>query len=175
MAKNGHFDNHFIAREAAYPVQPQRLAELIRHYVLFFPVYDSYLQIAKGEPVRFLQLIEQANDWLEKQEAEEAEEVEPAGTDSALQLASVAAEQRVRVMPAIRWQVFQRDNWKCVACGRSSQDEIILQVDHILPRSRGGKDTLDNFQTLCNMCNLGKSNRDATNLRQQKQETRGAT
>src|SRR2546428_4168180 len=98
MAKNGHFDNHFISREAPYPVQPQRLLELIRNYVLFFPVYNSYLQIAKGEPVRFHRLIEQANDWLEAHDAEETEETEPTETDEALQLESVAAEQRVRVM-----------------------------------------------------------------------------
>jgi 5-methylcytosine-specific restriction endonuclease McrA len=175
MAENGYFANDFFSRESPYPIHPQRLSELIRNYVLFFPVYDSYLQIVKGEPVRFHRLIEQANEWLETQDSEEAQEAETTETDEALHLASVAAEQRVRVMPAIRWQVFQRDNWKCAACGRNSQDGIILQVDHILPRSKGGKDTLDNFQTLCNVCNLGKSNRDSTDLRQQKRETRVAT
>ncbi|WP_346433177.1 HNH endonuclease [Sphaerotilus microaerophilus] len=68
-------------------------------------------------------------------------------------------------MPALRWQVFQRDRWKCVACGRGSHDDVILHVDHILPRSRGGTDSLDNFQTLCDRCNIGKSNRDDTDLR----------
>ncbi|NTW50400.1 MAG: HNH endonuclease [Chlorobiales bacterium] len=68
-------------------------------------------------------------------------------------------------MPAIRWQVFQRDRWKCVACGRTSHDNVILHIDHIIPRSRGGSDTIDNYQTLCNTCNLGKGNRDDTDLR----------
>jgi 5-methylcytosine-specific restriction endonuclease McrA len=76
-----------------------------------------------------------------------------------------AAEQRVKVMPAIRWQVFQRDGWKCVACGRAPGHDVILHIDHIIPRSRGGTDTLDNYQTLCSLCNLGKSNRDDTDLR----------
>lgn len=76
------------------------------------------------------------------------------------------AEQRVKVMPALRWQVFQRDNWKCCACGRVSAHGVILHVDHIIPRSKGGTDSLDNLQTLCSECNLGKSNRDSTNLRQ---------
>jgi 5-methylcytosine-specific restriction endonuclease McrA len=75
------------------------------------------------------------------------------------------AARRVRVMPALRWQVFQRDRWKCVACGRGSHDDVILHVDHILPRSQGGTDSLDNFQTLCDRCNIGKSNRDDTDLR----------
>jgi 5-methylcytosine-specific restriction endonuclease McrA len=68
-------------------------------------------------------------------------------------------------MPAIRWQVFQRDQWKCVSCGRNSHNGAILHVDHIIPRSRGGSDSLDNYQTLCDVCNIGKSNKDATDLR----------
>lgn len=165
MAKHGLFDNHFGALPAPYPVRPRRLSELIRNYALFFPVYDCYLQIAKGEPDRFCRLIEMANDWLEAAEADGTEVDEVAEATGVAQ-AAAAAEQRVKVMPAIRWQVFQRDHWKCVACGRGSQDQIILQVDHILPRSRGGTDSLENLQTLCHFCNLGKSNRDATDLRQ---------
>ena len=80
-------------------------------------------------------------------------------------MASLAAETKVRVMPAIRWHVFQRDTWRCVSCGRTSHDGVILHVDHIVPRSLGGTDTIDNFQTLCDTCNIGKSNRDATDLR----------
>lgn len=165
------YDNHFLSRETPYPVQAQGLDSLIFNYVLFFPLYDSYIKIAKGEPVRFDQLIEKANDWLEAAEDEEALEqeepgsTEPGRTEHLRLAASEAAEQRIPVMPALRWQVFQRDKWKCVACGRTSHDGIILHVDHILPRSRGGRDTLENFQTLCNLCNLGKSNRDATDLR----------
>jgi len=68
-------------------------------------------------------------------------------------------------MPAMRWQVFQRDDWKCVSCGRSSHDDVILNMDHILPRSKGGPDRIDNLQTLCWECNIGKSNRDDTDLR----------
>ncbi|OQX01521.1 MAG: hypothetical protein BWK80_59790 [Desulfobacteraceae bacterium IS3] len=69
-------------------------------------------------------------------------------------------------MPAIRWQVFQRDKWKCVSCGRSAANDVILHVDHIVPRSKGGKDELDNYQTLCHICNIGKSNKDETNIRE---------
>jgi len=69
------------------------------------------------------------------------------------------------VKTGIRWQVFERDDFKCVACGRSAQYVAILHVDHIVPRSKDGKDEMDNYQTLCHLCNIGKSNKSQTNLR----------
>jgi len=108
--------------------------------------------------------------WLEADDEVNADalpEVEVPDLDAS-RLAAMAAEARIRVMPALRWQVFQRDQWRCVSCGRTSHNGAILQVDHILPRSLGGGDMIDNFQTLCDVCNLGKSNRDATDLRRHK-------
>ena len=59
----------------------------------------------------------------------------------------------------LRFKVFQRDNFKCCACGRSpaTTQGLELQVDHIKPWSKGGETTLENLQTLCRDCNLGKS------------------
>lgn len=65
----------------------------------------------------------------------------------------------------IRWQVFERDDFRCVACGKSAHDGVLLHVDHIIPRSKGGTNTIDNYQTLCNECNLGKSNKSTRDLR----------
>jgi hypothetical protein len=168
MQKHRLFANHFGSETPrSYPILLDALKSTIEHYALFYPVYDSYVQIAKGKPPRFKELIAKANHWLSS--ANESEETAPGSqlifSDQDHRKAREAAEQRVKVMPAIRWQVFQRDQWKCVACGRGAQDDIILQVDHIVPRSKGGKDTLNNFQTLCHVCNSGKSNRDATDLR----------
>jgi len=42
---------------------------------------------------------------------------------------------------------------KCVACGKSGP----LEVDHILPKSRGGSDNIKNLQFLCRTCNARKS------------------
>jgi len=63
------------------------------------------------------------------------------------------------------WAVLARDKWKCLSCGRSSkEDGVLLEVDHIIPRSKGGSDDMSNLQTLCKKCNIGKSNRDSTRL-----------
>ena len=167
MVENRLFDNNFISCNwLRFPVSTDIIDSIIIRYVLFYPVYDSYINISKGLPIRFLELIEKANAWLEKIDAESDHQANNRYTSPEINTqAKQAAEQRIRVMPAIRWQVFKRDNWKCVSCGRGTQDDIILHVDHIVPRSKGGRDVLENYQTLCSICNIGKSNRDDTDLR----------
>jgi len=60
----------------------------------------------------------------------------------------------------MRYDVLKRDNFKCQKCGITAKDGAKLHVDHIIPVSKGGKTTLSNLQTLCDRCNLGKSNKD---------------
>ena len=59
----------------------------------------------------------------------------------------------------LRFYVLQRDNFKCCLCGCSPAKDpsVKLQVDHIIPWAKGGETVLDNLQTLCSKCNLGKS------------------
>jgi len=60
----------------------------------------------------------------------------------------------------LRFRVLQRDRFTCLACGRSpaTLPGLVLHVDHIVPWSRGGETIIENLQTLCEPCNLGKSN-----------------
>jgi hypothetical protein len=60
----------------------------------------------------------------------------------------------------MRFQVLSRDNFRCMSCGLSPAiaPGTILHVDHIKPWSKGGETVLENLQTLCATCNLGKSN-----------------
>jgi hypothetical protein len=60
----------------------------------------------------------------------------------------------------LRFKVLERDSFKCCVCGASPAKElnIVLHVDHIVPWSKGGETAIDNLQTLCSECNLGKSN-----------------
>lgn len=60
----------------------------------------------------------------------------------------------------LRFKVLQRDNFKCCSCGNSpaKNHDIELHIDHIKPWSKGGETILENLQTLCSKCNLGKSN-----------------
>jgi len=60
----------------------------------------------------------------------------------------------------LRFKVMLRDNFTCQQCGASPAKQlgVELHVDHIFPWSKGGDTTLENLQTLCSNCNLGKSN-----------------
>lgn len=60
----------------------------------------------------------------------------------------------------LRFLVMRRDNFKCCIDGKSpaTHPGTILQVDHIKPWSKGGKTVMENLQTLCEQCNIGKSN-----------------
>lgn len=60
--------------------------------------------------------------------------------------------QRPPLPSRLRRQVFERDEYRCRHC----DGYIDLQVDHIVPHSRGGPTTLDNLQTLCQKCNSSK-------------------
>ena len=63
------------------------------------------------------------------------------------------------VSEGLRYKVLKRDHFKCCACGASPAKDpsVELHVDHIIPWSKGGETELENLQTLCSKCNLGKS------------------
>lgn len=67
--------------------------------------------------------------------------------------------ERGEVNDSLRFDVFVRDNYKCVICGASADAGTRLHVDHIIPISKGGKSNINNLQTLCERCNIGKSDK----------------
>ena len=48
----------------------------------------------------------------------------------------------------LRFEVFKRDSFKCQYWGRAPP-EVVLEVDHIVPRAEGGKDNINNYITAC--------------------------
>lgn len=79
-----------------------------------------------------------------------------------------AAAQRQRTLASRRgtrdvgWRlratVLIRDNCLCRMCGASPAKDpaITLHVDHVVPWAKGGRTVLENLQTLCERCNIGK-------------------
>ncbi|MFV0389056.1 MAG: HNH endonuclease [Pyrinomonadaceae bacterium] len=168
MLNDNCWDIVYFSKMLEYPIDNESISNLVRDYVTFYPVYANYVKIASGNPFNFnhqLNLLRKYLIQYEESAIETSDEdVDQTETFSEQHLLAIA-EKKIRVMPAMRWQVFQRDNWKCVACGRNSKNGVILHIDHIIPRSKGGMDKLDNYQTLCETCNIGKGNRDQTDLR----------
>lgn len=62
---------------------------------------------------------------------------------------------------SLRYRVLCRDHFRCVICGATPATEVgvTLHIDHIVPWSKGGKNTEENLRTLCLRCNLGKGAR----------------
>jgi hypothetical protein len=54
-----------------------------------------------------------------------------------------------------RFEVFKRDKFTCQYCGRSGPN-VLLELDHIVPKSEGGSDDILNLVTSCADCNRGK-------------------
>lgn len=81
-----------------------------------------------------------------------------------------------------RYQTFFTKGTKCVCCGiegkyfakektqtdgsyhlnlyaiDKNEQEVLMTKDHIIPKSKGGKDELENYQTMCSICNKAKGN-----------------
>ena len=81
---------------------------------------------------------------------------------------------------SLRYKTFIEKGYRCICCGRTgtyyalekskgsnqkrahfnlySDDEILMTKDHILPKSKGGIDRIENMQTMCSICNHAKGN-----------------
>ncbi len=69
--------------------------------------------------------------------------------------------QRSIMTNDLREAIKKRDNYTCCKCGNSVYKEpnLLLEVDHIIPISKGGKTEASNLQTLCWRCNREKSDK----------------
>jgi 5-methylcytosine-specific restriction endonuclease McrA len=59
-----------------------------------------------------------------------------------------------------RSELFARDGYACVYCGRSAP-EVELTVDHVEPRRLGGDNSSGNLVTACRTCNRDKGGKAA--------------
>ena len=64
--------------------------------------------------------------------------------------------ERQPISPKQRFKILQRDDFKCVYCGASGQDNVKLEIDHIKPVAEGGGNDSINLVTSCRDCNIGK-------------------
>lgn len=65
----------------------------------------------------------------------------------------------------LRLTVLERDHYLCQSCLKKGLYVDGNQVDHIIPRSQGGADTLNNLQTLCKSCHREKTAQEGGGFR----------
>lgn len=67
--------------------------------------------------------------------------------------------KRKSIPKKIRFEVFKRDSFSCQYCGRSAP-AVVLHLDHVQPVVRDGDESVFNYITSCQDCNLGKGSRE---------------
>lgn len=78
--------------------------------------------------------------------------------ESKLSREAQTKEQRALMTTKLRASIKERDHYTCCHCGNSTYKEpnLLLEVDHIIPISKGGLTLEENLQTLCWKCNRSK-------------------
>ena len=81
--------------------------------------------------------------------------------ESKLTASAFAKEQRTLMTKKLREFIKKRDNYTCCSCGNSTHVEpnLLLEIDHIVPISKGGYTVGENLQTLCWKCNRSKGDK----------------
>ncbi len=80
---------------------------------------------------------------------------------SVIRLAHLVRRPRPRVRLSRR-EVFIRDKYTCQYCGKKTKD---LTLDHVVPKSRGGRHTWDNLVSACRSCNHRKGGKSPDEAR----------
>lgn len=77
--------------------------------------------------------------------------------------------KRVSISKKLRFEVFKRDLFVCQYCG-ALPPSVVLEIDHINPVVRGGRNGIDNLITACFSCNRGKGKLELTSIPQSTEE-----
>ena len=123
-----------------------KIVEGTQKYYYFYDdlVYESEVHL---EPEDVKLIIESEQEKREETILRELKRVK----------AKAETEGRVRkaISNEVQVMVWNRDNGKCVQCGRNKN----LEFDHIIPISQGGSNTARNLQLLCEKCNRSKGSK----------------
>lgn len=165
--------NHTLLFSPAYyfPVGHERgLWDSMLSFTALYPLLEAFNALGEGEAPELHQRLAKFKDWFVTDTSEDESENstilqnDDDGNEGSMDLPELDSYTFVRA--GVWWSVLARDEWTCCSCGRTAKETgVTLEVDHIVPRSKGGTDEMGNLQTLCKKCNIGKSNKDATDLR----------
>ena len=104
------------------------------------------------------------NYWLKNKERltkiqveskKEKKKNDPEYRKKLLEKSRISGIKRGRVRLRLRFEILKICNFTCQYCGRKAPD-VMLQIDHIRPISKGGINDPSNFTVACADCNMGK-------------------
>lgn len=121
--------------------------------------YKAYMRKSDyNEAAEYLRKIQERVDERQKVEDEYQEYCKVRGINPNVTRA-FKEHERSKMNASIRYDVLKRDGFRCTLCGATAADGAKLVVDHIVPIAKGGKTEMSNLRTLCDRCNLGKSDK----------------
>ena len=129
---------HTLVLNAGY--EPLAIVSFKRALVLVLNEKATVIERVEGEPVR----------------AQHADYDRPA----VILLTRYVRLPNSRRVPVSRRGVLRRDGHRCAYCGKTA-----ATIDHVLPRSRGGRDAWENLVACCLRCNNAKGDRTPGEMR----------
>jgi len=148
-----------------FPIDKRGLNELIFAFVFLYALEEAFIRIGEGRDPQLGIMLDQFKQWYinTMNNLKHTEEETDKNPSEPLEMPDLNSYSYIKT--GKWWEVLARDKWKCLSCGRTTRENgVLLEVDHIIPRSKGGTDDISNLQTLCKKCNIGKSNKDNTKL-----------
>jgi hypothetical protein len=166
LAKAG-LDDRFVVRNYTDQECFENLAEVWTHYGRPPAYREMFQPPSKIQGKTYVyrwgtwrKALKTFVDWAnaEDQLQELISEPQASGSSQPPVEPNLSEADRRQVRPGLRFKVFMRDRFRCLACGRSPATHlnIELHADHIQAVANGGKTVIENLQTLCKDCNLGK-------------------
>lgn len=151
-----------------YPQIKYIISNSYFHYFSFDFLLETIQEIEGGDELK--EYIDKNNKKYKEEylKNKKQEELEAVNYEKNLKLKDNKKDKKKdskkykrKAIPAgLRYEVLHRDKYRCVVCGRNVKDDgVKLHVDHIVPVSRGGTNDINNLRTLCEDCNLGRSNK----------------
>lgn len=145
----------------------QKLGRQPKYHEMIKPLSKFHISSYENKFGSWRESLERFIQFINNSDAEELSEPIPVEieipenkTDALPAIPKILKRQTTRnINWRLRFIVMKHDNFKCKSCGRSpaTDPSIILHVDHIKAWANGGETVLENLQTLCSKCNIGKS------------------
>lgn len=124
-------------------IYDEKIYDIQVHVIVNYCDKNYVIHQKKDKYVKFDELKSIYNEWKNSKKYNET-----------------AKRERKLINYTLREEVLKRDGYKCCVCGKTEKDGVRLEIDHIIPVSKGGQSTISNLQTLCSSCNAKKNTMD---------------